>query len=79
MKRKILLCLPTLCLLLTSGCAPLHRSVEAPRGSVDMVVARDCLLSDVRLIGCNTRQSPPSCKSAKFKYRNGCEALVIRK
>lgn len=63
-----------LCLSLSLGCAR-----HAPAKGVDYIVSKDCLLSDVHLEGCNTSQSPPVCKTAKIKYRKGCEALVIRK
>jgi hypothetical protein len=35
--------------------------------------------SEITLIGCDARVSPPKCKSARVKYRRGCEEIVVGK
>jgi hypothetical protein len=33
--------------------------------------------SEITLVGCDARVNPPKCKSARVKYRSGCEELVV--
>lgn len=33
--------------------------------------------SEITLVHCDARVSPPRCKSARVRYRNGCEQIVV--
>lgn len=35
--------------------------------------------SEITLVGCDARMSPPKCKSARVTYRKGCEEIVAGK
>jgi hypothetical protein len=42
----------------------------------NLVVPVRCA-SEIVLVGCDARVSPPRCKSARVSYRRGCEEIVV--
>jgi hypothetical protein len=52
------------------GCARRER-VVLPNLAVPVRCA-----TEIVLIGCDARVSPPKCKSARVTYRRGCEEIV---
>jgi hypothetical protein len=54
------------------GCTRRPAAVRLP----DMEIPVRCV-SDVRMVGCDARVSPPKCRSARVTYRNGCEEIVV--
>lgn len=61
-------------LLAGAGCA--RRAVHVSLPDVEIPVA--CAL-EIMLLECDARVSPPKCRSARVKYRSGCEEIVARK
>jgi hypothetical protein len=57
---------------LTVGCARRGARVALP----DMAIPVSCA-SEIRLVGCDARVSPPKCKSVRVKYRSGCEEILV--
>ena len=60
--------------LAMAGCV--RRSVGATLPS--LVIPVSCA-SEITLVGCDARVSPPRCKSARVRYRSGCEEIVVKK
>lgn len=60
-------------LLSGAGCAHQAR-VELP----NLRIPVDCA-SEIKLVGCDARVSPPKCRSARVTYRRGCEEIEVRK
>jgi hypothetical protein len=42
----------------------------------DLVIPVACA-SEITLVHCDARVSPPKCKSARVTYRRGCERIVV--
>jgi hypothetical protein len=42
----------------------------------NMVIPVGCA-SEITLLQCDARVSPPKCTSARVKYRDGCERIVV--
>ena len=60
-------------LLAALGCAR-HARVALP----NMAIPVECA-SEITLLECDARVSPPKCKSVRVKYRKGCEQIVVGK
>ena len=45
-------------------------------GLPNMVIPVGCA-SEITLLECDARVSPPKCRSARVKYRVGCERIVV--
>lgn len=43
----------------------------------NLVVPASCA-SEITLLHCDARMSPPKCAGARVRYRNGCEQIVVR-
>jgi hypothetical protein len=43
----------------------------------DLVIPVTCA-SEITLMHCDARISPPKCAGARVRYRNGCEQIVAR-
>jgi len=56
-----------------TGCA--RRSAMPPLPS--LVIPVSCA-SEITLMGCDARVSPPKCRSARVRYRSGCEEIVVK-
>jgi hypothetical protein len=69
--RKFILVLTAL--MSSAGCE--RRAMRA--GLPDMVIPVGCA-SEITLVGCDARVSPPKCAGARVSYRNGCEQIVLR-
>jgi len=54
------------------GCARRSARAELP----SMTIPVSCA-SEIMLMGCDARTNPPKCKSARVKYRRGCEEIVV--
>jgi hypothetical protein len=59
--------------MVLTGC--LRRSASASLPSLMIPVS---CASEITLVQCDARVSPPRCKSARVKYRSGCEEIVVR-
>jgi hypothetical protein len=57
----------------TLGCGRRER-VALPNMAVPVRCA-----TEIVLIGCDAQVSPPKCKSARVRYRKGCEEIVAGK
>ena len=49
----------------------------ARAGLPNMVIPVGCA-SEITLVHCDARMSPPKCAGARVSYRNGCERIVVR-
>ena len=56
-----------------AGCA--RRAVQG--GLPNLVIPVECA-SEITLVGCDARSSPPKCAGAHVSYRDGCERIVVR-
>lgn len=61
-------------LLAGSGCERRAARVALP----NLVIPVACA-SEITLLRCDARVSPPRCRSARVTYRNGCEQIVVRR
>ena len=61
-------------LLAGGGCARRAARVALPNVAIPVACA-----SEIMLLQCDARVSPPKCRSARVKYRSGCEQIVARK
>jgi len=53
--------------------------VELPNvPSLNLAIPVECA-SEITLLECDARVSPPKCKKARVKYRKGCERIVVGK
>jgi hypothetical protein len=59
-------------LLMFAGCA--RRVV---RGALPNLAIPVGCASEITLLRCDARVSPPRCESARVKYRGGCERIVV--
>jgi hypothetical protein len=71
MNRKLVLVLAVV-LPAGMGCGRRAARVLLPNLAIPVSCA-----SEITLLGCDARVSPPKCKSARVKYRSGCEELVV--
>jgi hypothetical protein len=55
-----------------AGCARRARRLELP----NLMVPVRCA-SEILLVECDARVSPPKCKEARVTYRKGCEEIVV--
>ena len=69
--RKFILVL--VALMACAGCE--RRAVRS--GLPNIVIPVGCA-SEITLVGCDARVSPPKCAGARVSYRNGCEQIVVR-
>lgn len=46
---------------------------------VDMIIPRQCLTKDLKMLDCNRSTDPPSCKRFTIEYIKDCEEIVVRK
>jgi hypothetical protein len=74
MNRIGLILLMTMLLVLSAGCARRAGRVVLP----DVLVPVKCA-SEIRLLQCDARVSPPKCRSARVVYRRGCEEILAVK
>lgn len=51
---------------------------RAGAGLPNLVVPVSCA-SEITLVGCDARVSPPKCRGARIRYRSGCEQVVVGK
>ena len=42
----------------------------------NLVIPIECA-SEITLLRCDARVNPPKCRSARVKYRGGCEEIVV--
>jgi hypothetical protein len=54
------------------GCARRSGRISFP----NLVIPVRCA-SEITLVQCDARVSPPKCKSARVTYRRGCEEIVV--
>lgn len=54
-----------------AGCGRRMTRAELP----NVVIPVRCA-SEITLVGCDARMSPPKCRSALVKYRSGCEEIL---
>lgn len=59
-------------LLLGGGCMR-----RAERASLPNLLVPVGCASEIMLMGCDARVSPPKCKTARVRYRKGCEEIVV--
>src|SRR5208337_1317553 len=57
-----------------SGCVRRAERVELPSLRIPVKCA-----SEITLLECDARVSPPKCKRARVKYRRGCEEIAVGK
>lgn len=50
---------------------------RAARDSLPNIVIPVACASEITLLHCDGRLNPPRCKSARVRYRNGCEQIVV--
>ena len=60
--------------LVAAGCARRAEQVSLPNLAIPVQCA-----SEITLVGCDARVSPPKCKKARVKYRVGCEEILVGK
>jgi hypothetical protein len=60
-------------LLMCMGCA--RRAVHGALPNLSIPVG---CASEITLLRCDARVSPPRCESARVKYRGGCERILVR-
>jgi hypothetical protein len=63
------------CVLLLAGAGCARRAERA--ALPNLIVPVSCA-SEITLIGCDAKASPPKCKSARVKYRRGCEEIAVK-
>ena len=44
----------------------------------DLEIPVSCA-SEIVLVGCDARVNPPKCRSARVRYRRGCEEIVVKR
>ena len=59
--------------IVVTGCVRRSAGVSLP----SLVIPVSCA-SEIRLVQCDARVSPPKCKSARVRYRSGCEEIVVK-
>ena len=70
-RGKLILVLAT-CLLTGPGCERRAARVTLP----NMVIPVGCA-SEITLLRCDARVSPPKCESVRVRYRDGCEQIAV--
>jgi hypothetical protein len=63
-------------LMAAMACAGCERRVV--RGGLPNLVIPVACASEITLVRCDARVSPPKCAGARVSYRNGCERIVVR-
>jgi hypothetical protein len=63
-------------LMAVMACAGCARRVMRAR-LPDLAIPVACA-SEITLVGCDARSSPPKCAGARVSYRDGCEQIVVR-
>ena len=58
--------------IVLTGCVRRSVGVSLP----SMVIPVSCA-SEITLVGCDARVSPPKCRGARVRYRSGCEEIVV--
>jgi hypothetical protein len=61
-------------LLAGVGCERRPAQVALP----NLVIPAGCA-SEITLVRCDLRLSPPKCESVRVKYKNGCERVVVQR
>ncbi len=59
--------------IVLTGCVRRSAGVSLP----SLVIPVSCA-SEITLVGCDARVSPPKCRSARVRYRSGCEEIVVK-
>jgi hypothetical protein len=59
--------------IVLTGCVRRSAGVSLP----SLVIPVSCA-SEITLVQCDARVSPPKCKSARVRYRSGCEEIVVK-
>jgi hypothetical protein len=59
-------------LVVGTGCERRAAQAELP----NLVIPVGCA-SEITLLHCDARRSPPKCKSARVTYRGGCEQIAV--
>ena len=72
--RRVIVTWAGATMLTAVSCA--RRSAHVPLP--DVLIPVGCA-SEIMLLRCDSEVSPPKCKSARVKYRSGCEQIVVRK
>ena len=62
-------------LMALMACAGCERRVA--RGGLPNLVIPVTCASEITLVGCDARVSPPKCTGTRVRYRNGCEQIVV--
>ena len=60
--------------LLLAGAGCERRAAQAALPNLVIPVA---CASEITLVHCDARRSPPKCKSARVTYRGGCEQIAV--
>ncbi len=71
-RREIFLLLVYAGLMGGAGCARKMPRVLLP----NLAIPVNCA-SEITLVGCDARVTPPKCRSAVVRYRKGCEEVVV--
>jgi hypothetical protein len=50
---------------------------RASRSSLPNLVVPASCASEITLLHCDARVSPPKCAGARVRYRNGCEQILL--
>ena len=69
MKKILVVC----AVLVATGCVRKGARVSLPSLAIPLSCA-----SEITLVECDARVNPPRCKSARVKYRSGCEKIVVK-
>ena len=71
---KRLGCFLVVAVLTGAGCASRRVRAELPSMSIPVKCAME-----ITLVECDARVDPPKCRSARVKYRRGCEEILVGK
>jgi hypothetical protein len=59
--------------IVLTGCGRRSARISLP----SLVIPVSCA-SEITLLECDARVSPPKCRSARVRYRSGCEEIVVK-
>jgi hypothetical protein len=77
MKRLGLVFLVAGLVLAGTGCARRSGHAAVPGVAfINLAIPVRCA-SEITLMKCDARVSPPKCKSVRVRYRSGCEEIVV--
>jgi len=62
------------CAAMVMGCARRGQRIELP----SLTIPVNCA-SQITLLECDARVSPPKCKRARVRHRRGCEEIAVGK